>query len=53
MFLGREVTLLFLPTSELDCAVVALVFDDGLWVLFLKVGFAFDVLVVDALILTL
>jgi hypothetical protein len=53
MFLGCEVTFHFFQTSELDCAVVALVFDDGLWILFLKMGFAFDVLVVDTLILTL
>ena len=53
MFLGCEVTLHFSPTSEFDYAVVALIFDDGLWILFMKVCFAFDVLVIDTLILTL
>jgi hypothetical protein len=53
MFLGCEVTLHFSPTSELDYAVVALIFDDGLWILFLEMCFAFDVLVIHTLILTL
>ena len=53
MFLDCEMEFHFFPTSELHCAVITLVFDDGLWVLFLKMSFGFDVLVVDALILTL
>jgi hypothetical protein len=53
MFLGCEVEFHFFPTSELDCTVVALMFYNGLWILFMKMSFGFDVLVVDALILTL
>ena len=53
MFLGCEVTFHFSPTSELDCTVVALIFDDGLWILFLEMSFAFDMLVIHTLILTL
>jgi hypothetical protein len=55
MFLGCEVTKFVLVRLKYDITVFTLVVNDdfGLWILFLKVGFAFDVLVVDTLILTL
>jgi hypothetical protein len=53
MFIACEVEFHFFPTSELHCAVVTFMFDDRLWILFLKMFFGFDVLVIDTLILTL
>jgi hypothetical protein len=53
MFLGCEMTFLFLPTSEGNIAVLTLVFDNRLWVLFVKVCFSFDMFVVYTLILAL
>lgn len=53
MFLGCEMTFLFLPTSEGNIAVFTLMFDNRLWVLFLKVFLGFDVCVIGTLILTL
>ena len=53
MFLSCEVTFLFLPTSKTNITVLTLVFDNRIWVLFVKVSFSFDMFVVDTLILAL
>jgi hypothetical protein len=55
MFLGCEVTKFVLVRLKCNITVLTLVVNDDfrLWILFMKVGFAFDMLVVDALILTL
>jgi hypothetical protein len=55
MFLGCEVTKFILVRLKCNLAVFTLVFNYGfgLWILFLEMSFAFDVLVIDTLILTL
>jgi hypothetical protein len=42
MFLGCEMTFLFCSTSEDNITVFTLMFDNRLWLLFLKVFFAYE-----------